>query len=412
MNLAGKGVGGVIGIFLLATAAAQQNGVYENNELGVRFPVPAGFRVVFTPGNLAVRLVKEEAGKTLEIVIHRQSLIDPATPEEIQSQEKEKIAKQYAHPNKDSENQPKLRSEAQIAGRLKGVRMDWSIFLISREIKLSLLHTVFAVGLRRMLLVDGLCPLDAEPGLLPAYQAVLENIEEIPVATPPEVSNGLEEIKGWRNQARKAAFSPEADSLLVVRSDEFYREVEVGSFSLAVREARMSEKDGLEIERKLALMEDGAIAREQVSKGFLSYDLTLQTVERTDRVIRDGKEKTFVAMVTIQDGQVAARRTVGAAQMEKQFSIPTETVLEDFLEPFQRLVLSGKSAAFHVRVLSPYDDTTDWRRIEAQSVGTRDTSWIVLETSPWGEVRTFRYDSELRLRSIKWRILRLAMKRK
>jgi hypothetical protein len=363
-------------LLLLQTSDAR---TFQNELIGFRLKYPAEWETARTAAPTLLRLLKTKNPLPEIAVIHERRNVPL-----LLAQYQEQLAKE-GNLTDAKELSFGSRKALQATIEIKG----------ESEKELVVLKTAVAMGLRRFLVVTAVCPKPEIDAVRKTYDYILSSLEFFPAREREGIAEGLARFEELR---RKIAPKPVAvdrrEELEILLDDALG--TKLGSYVTRIVAAKKDGAEGYEVESSIQIqMKDGP-KTEFSSKGFISADLSRQTLEHRNVTNDAGKIREYSVTASINTGLAQVVRILDGVKSEATFQVPEGTIFTEFVEWLQWRVLELGTVGFHVRTLSTYDEHTEPVEIEAANSGRAkpDDAFTVVVTSQEGNIMNYTYSRE------------------
>lgn len=364
---------------LLLCAEVQDFKTFVDDEFGIRIKYPSTWTSERIEGDAMIaRLITDGKDFRPEIVLINGRMKNPTPVEEYKAQIKKMIQEN------DLYKEAKVGDPRDVsASGRKGCQIDIEM-KTKQGLELVIIKTGLSLGLRRYLIVDAAIPKDRIGELRKVYDQLISSIEFFTGREPEEISKKFSAFDELRPRITpvKVDRREELDILLVETATS---DKTLGSYAFSFKNGQVDGREGYVVETSIKLEIDKGGKSHIQSKSFVSSDLSYQKVE-IHEISETPEKKTFeyTSIATLNKTRVVAERTINGAKSTAEFQVPEGTMFSDLIEWLQWRMLEYPMVDVHVRVLSVYDEHTEYVQIEGAPSGSRraDEAYNVMLTKP------------------------------
>lgn len=341
---------------LLALAAVQDQPKFESADYGLRLRIPAGWNIDGTRQPRVILKITSGGEYVVrpEILIHEIPFAEPITVAQYKEQLRHFVQRAYKEPRILDDR----HGEA-------GGRPGFCLEVASKgttDADVVSIKGVFQRSPKRMIGVDGVFPAGKEGELRKVYDAVLASIEFIPRRKPEGLEASLKDVEDTL-KSRPGPPAPPASG--VQELGIFSGERQMGTYRVELRPASRDGAAGDEIlaKTKIELGDDGRV--ETNVSGFLSADLSAQSVEVVElKVSKEKRTQNFWASARLANGEVAAERRINGELQRGRYAAPKGLIFAELVELLQSRLLGPQKKLFLLPAAGAFDDEPGLVKIE------------------------------------------------
>lgn len=379
-----------------AAPAAAQDSDFESADYGVKLKIPKGWNIDATRQArviLKLNLPGEGAVKP-ELIVHDAPFADPLTLGQYKEVLRHTVQRLYREPWMLEDREVKVGDRT---GFVLGIQSK-----ATNDSEIVSLKGMVAISPRRFLGVDGIFPKAQADGLAKVYEALLASIEFIPRRQPIGAEDGLKKLEETLAKLKEPWVPPATDEISIFLGDK-----EIGSQTISFKAASRDGVEGIEADlfTRIDLGEEGR--SEARVKGFLSNDLSRQSVELSE--LRAGKDKrvqSFTASASISGGEAQVSGRINGEKMSTSFKPPAKAVFSELMDLLQRRLMAGGKGFVMVPTIQAFDHTPVYLKVElggSHKMRVDDQTvdvQVVYQAREDGALVTYWYDGDKKLSRI------------
>jgi hypothetical protein len=379
-----------------AAPAAAQDSDFESADYGVKLKIPKGWNIDATR-QARVILKLNQAGEgpvKAELIVHDAPFADPLTLGQYKEVLRHTVQRLYREPWMLEDREAKVGGKT---GFILGIQSK-----ATNDSEIVSYKGMIALSPRHFLGVDGVFPKAQAGGLAKVYDALLASIEFIPRRQPIGTEDGLKKLDETLAKLKEPWTPPATDEMSIFLGDK-----EVGSQTLSFKAANREGIEGIEADlfTRIDLGDDGR--SEARVRGFLSNDLSRQSVELSE--LRAGKDKrvqSFTASASISGGEVQVTGRINGEKISASFKAPGKAVFSELTDLLQRRLMAGGKGFVMVPTIQAFDHDPVYLKVELGGTHkmrvddqTLDVQ-VVYQAREDGALVTYWYDGDRRLSRI------------
>jgi hypothetical protein len=241
--------------------------------------------------------------------------------------------------------------------------------------------------------IDGAAATEDAAMLRTAYDQLVKSVELMPRAA--QALDGP--AKKW-SEFKNPVKVDVKDELEIVLNDK-----PIGTYTLETRDAVRDGAAGYEFTHKHQA-DFGDDGREEFSlKGFVSADLSVQTIERSYYRLTKDKRNVFCwALGELKGGEAKIKRRINGELSEVTLKVPAGTLLSDAIEGAQYHLMELGKGLSAFPALNVFDSETmpvnvDALGVQKTKVGDQIQDIWVISVAKEDRVLTYWYDGSRRL---------------
>lgn len=384
-------------LFTAVPAAAQDTTDFESADYGIRLKIPKGWNIDATrQPRVILKLNQASDGPVKpELLVYDAPFPDPITLGQYKEQLRHYVQRAYKDPWMVDDRAAKAGGrEGFILGiQSKGVN----------DVDIVSYKGLFQSSPRRFTGIDAVIPKGQDQALSKVYEALLASVEFFPRRQPVGTEDGLRQL----GEAVAKMTEPWAPPAGPEEIQVFLGEKEIGLQTMSWKTASHEGAAGLELDMftKIDLGDDGR--SEARVKGFLSNDLTVQSVELSE--IRSGKDKrvqSFTASATLSGGEVKVSSRINGEPVTASFKAPAKAVFSELMDTLQRRLLAVGKALVMVPTIQAFDFEPMTLKVELSGLNKMKVDdkmtevYVLYQAREDGALVTYWYDSDRRLSRI------------
>lgn len=380
--------------------APQDFKTFVDDEFGVRLKYPSTWQTEKTEGDaMLARFMTDGEKFRPEIVLINGRMKNPTPVEEYKAQIKKMIQENEMY--KDAKiGEPR---DISASGR-KGCQIDIEL-KTKQGLDLVIIKSGLSLGLRRYLIVDAAIPKERIGDLRKVYDQIIASIEFFAGREPEEISKRFAAFDEIRAKLTPMKID-RREELEILLADTATSDKTLGSYAFSFKSGQVDGRDGTIVETSIKLEIDKGGKSTIQSKSFVSNDLTYQKVE-IHEMSETPEKRTFEykSTSTLNKTQVASERIINGTKTNAQFQVPEGTVFSDLVEWLQWRLLEYPMIDVHVRVLSVYDEHTEYVQIEGAPSGSKraDEAYNVVLTKPDKTILMYYYSQDRTIHRLRGR---------
>lgn len=388
--------GGLVLAVSAALSAGVQDSDFESADYGLKIKIPKGWNIDATRQARVILKLNQPAEGTVkpELLVYDAPFGDPLTLGQYKEQLRHYIQRAYRDPWMVDDRAAKA-----------GGRDGFLLAIESRatdDSEIVSYKAVFALSPRHFIGVDGVFPKARSEALTKVYEAMLATVEFIPRRKPVGAEDGVKKLEEALGKLTEPWTPPASDEIQI-----FLGEKQIGTQTMVWKRGTRSGAGGIELDQftKIDLGDDGR--SEARIRGFLSDDLSLQSVELSE--IRAGKDKrvqSFTASATMTNAEVRVEGRINGERMQATFQAPARAVFSELMDALQRRLSATGKGLVMVPSVQAFDHEplylkvelggTHKMRVDDQTLEVQ----VVYQAREDGALVTYWYDAERRLTRI------------
>lgn len=376
-----------------APAGAPQDSDFESADYGVRLKIPKGWNIDATRQARVILKLNQPADGPVkpELIVHDAPFSDPLTLGQYKEVLRHTVQRLYREPWMLDDR------EIQVGGKpgfVLGIQSK-----ATNDSEIVSYKGMVALSPRHFLGVDGVFPKGQAEGLAKVYEALLASIEFIPRRQPIGTEDGLKKLDETLAKLKEPWTPPGSEEISIFLGDK-----EIGSQTLTFKPVTREGAEGIEADlfTRIDLGDDGR--SEARVKGFLSNDLSKQSVELSElRAGKDKRTQSFTASATKSGGEVQVSGRINGERISATFKAPAKAVFSELMDLLQRRLLAGGKGFVMVPTIQAFDHDPVYLKVElggAHKMRTDDQTLevqVVYQAREDGALVTYWYDAERRL---------------
>lgn len=388
--------GGLVLAVSAALSAGGQDSDFESADYGLKIKIPKGWNIDATRQARVILKLNQPAEGTVkpELLVYDAPFGDPLTLGQYKEQLRHYIQRAYRDPWMVDDRAVKAGGRDGFLLAIESRATDDSDIVSYKA--------VFALSPRHFIGVDGVFPKAKSEALTKVYEAMLATVEFIPRRKPVGAEDGVKKLEEALGKLTEPWTPPASDEIQI-----FLGEKQIGTQTLVWKRGTRSGAGGIELDQftKIDLGDDGR--SEARIRGFLSDDLSLQSVELSE--IRSGKDKrvqSFTASATMTNAEVRVEGRINGERMQATFQAPARAVFSELMDALQRRLSATGKGLVMVPSVQAFDHEplylkvelggTHKMRVDDQTLEVQ----VVYQAREDGALVTYWYDAERRLTRI------------